>query len=87
MTHLLCNEIGELGIAMAQRIDGNTSCEVQILAVVNVPYVRALSFYEYWRRAGVCGNHEGSMFVDKSGARRVCVGVGVWDAGLFLTKC
>jgi hypothetical protein len=39
MTHLLGNEVGELGIAMAQRIDGNTGSEIQIFAVVNVPYI------------------------------------------------
>ena len=84
MTHLLSEEVGELGIAVTEPIDGNTGREVQVLAVVNVPYIRPFSFHEYRRRPGVCGDHEGRMIVDQRCAGRVGVGVWVRQVGLLL---
>lgn len=49
---------------MAEGVDCDASCEVEVLAVLNIPYVGAFSFYEDWRWAGVGCDHEGGMFSD-----------------------
>jgi hypothetical protein len=39
MTHLLGYELAELRVSVTKGIDSNAGREVQVLAVLNVPYI------------------------------------------------
>ena len=64
---------------MAERVDGNTGREVEVLAVLQVPEVRALALDEDGRRARVGGHHVGSVLANHLAAGRVLGGVGVGE--------
>ncbi len=76
MTHLLCDQLAELGIAVSQRRHGDARGEVQVLPVLDIPEVRALAPDEDRGRPGVSGHHIRCMLVDQGGARGI--GGGVW---------
>ena len=83
-THLLSNNPAKLLIAMAQRIDSNTRRKVQVLAVLQIPEVRALALDEDRRRARVGRHHVRDMLADHLAAGRVLgrVGVGELSGGI-----
>ena len=76
MTHLLCDQLADLGIAMPQRRHSDAGGEIQVLPVLNIPEVRTLAPDEDGGRSGVGGHHVLCMLVDQRGARGI--GSGVW---------
>lgn len=83
-THLLGDEPAELGVAVAEPVDGDASREVQVPPVLEVPEVGALAADEDGRRAGVRGHHVGLVLGDQAGGGRVGLGVGRGEGGVTL---
>ena len=83
-THLLGDQVSELGVGMAQSIDSDSGRKVQIFPVLKIPYIRAFSLYKDGGWSGVCRNHERGMLIDKCGARGVGGGIGVGKVGVPL---
>ena len=78
-TYLLGDQLGHLGVAVTERVDGDAGGEIEVLPVLNVPEIGALALDEHGRRAGVGGHHEGGMLADEGAAGRVLCGVRVGD--------
>lgn len=57
MTDLLGEQLGHLGITVAQSIDGDSRSEVEVLSVLNIPQEATFSLLEHGRRADIGGNH------------------------------
>lgn len=64
---------------MTERVNSNTRREVEVLAVLQVPEVRALALDEDGRRARVGGHHVGDVLADHLAAGRILGRVGVGE--------
>lgn len=83
-TNLLRDELAELGVAVAQAVDGDAGREVEVLLVLKVPQVRTLATDEDGRRAGVRRDHVRLVVGDEAGGGRVGLGVRVREGSLTL---
>jgi hypothetical protein len=77
--YLLSDYFADLWITMSQGIDSNSSCEVQVFPVLNIPEIAPFALDEHGRWSNVCFHHEWSLFVDKGGSGRVRGWIGVWE--------
>lgn len=65
-TYLLGHDAGNLWIAVSQRIDCYSGCEVEVFPVLDVPEIYSFAFDEHWGGADVGFDHVRGVFVDKS---------------------
>lgn len=83
-THLLGNDLGNLGIAVSQGVHSDTSSHIQIPPVLHIPQITALSLHHHRRRSHVGGDHVGCAVLNEGHCGRIGGRIGVWNRGSFL---
>lgn len=71
-TDLFAQHLCHARIAVAERIDSNAGCEVEILPVLNVPHVASLALLEHRWWADIGRDHVWELLVHEAG------GLGAW---------
>ena len=84
MTDLLGEQLGHLGITVAQGIDSDSGCEVEVLSVLNIPQEATFSLLEHGRRADVGGDHVWCRLAYQTASLRVRGGVRCSQRCFFL---
>lgn len=73
---LLVQHLCDCRVAVAQGVDRDSGCEVEVLPVLDVVEVAAFAFVEHGRGADVGGHHVLLVRVYEAGGLRVGWGIG-----------
>jgi hypothetical protein len=65
--YLFTEHLRHAWVAMTERIDRDTSREVQVLSVLDIPHVASLSFLEHRWWADIGRDHVGELLVHEAG--------------------
>lgn len=71
LTDLLSEQLGHLGVAVTQSIDGDTRSEVEVLSVLNVPQETSFSLLEHGWWANIGRDHERCRLAYQAAGLRV----------------
>ena len=81
---LLPDQFRHLGVAVAQRVDGDARGEVEVFPVLDVPEVAAFASDHHGRGADVGRDHVLGVLADDGGGLRIARWVGVREGGFVL---